>query len=342
MFYVKYNKAWKSYDGDGTYKGNVAELPPNADVYDSIDQGIAASALNANTPATPVSNDWVVSNGVATNKKTGETLTVTYDNTAGGKAGTTAHLDQLIQDYLNTGVRPNQNGYNFGSNASWKNFNADIDAFIKNNPRSVDTFDSNTLEDTEETIVDPQEAAKNAYYNDLYSLKEGTEGKLMLDTLERGYRKQADNERTLAEVAFQRSALNQAKTVKQITDQVRAERMARLRSGMSASQLANQDMQMLIANMNALNEKTAELNQGRLAANMNRNMAQDNAYNAYLEKADTRGQVAAAMSASDAGNSYWNTIQNMRTLHGSDPSKWTSKQWQDTLKLVTGQQTPTE
>jgi len=94
--------------------------------------------------------------------------------------------------------------------------------------------------------------------------------------------------------------------------------------------------------MNTLNEQTAELNQGRLAANMNRNMAQDNAYNAYLEKADTRGQVAAAMSASDAGNSYWNTIQNMRTLHGSDPSKWTSKQWQDTLKLVTGQQTPTE
>ena len=77
----------------------------------------------------------------------------------------------------------------------------------------------------------------------------------MYDRLTESYQNQAAVASTLAEAQYQQQAMQQAQVVKQITDQVRAERMARLKAGMSESQIANQDMQMMMTNVNALNQK---------------------------------------------------------------------------------------
>jgi len=231
------------------------------------------------------------------------------------KTGQIEHVKRAIEYFLTNGKYPDKDTLGVSENA-YENIIKDLDLFLSNSGidpveyqnnflnSEQDAAQGNALLEDSDRIIDPQEAAKNAYYNDLYSLKPGTEGKLMLDTLEQSYKKQANNDKILAEVAYQRGALNQAKTVKQIADQVRAERMARLRSGMSEAQLANQDMQLLIANMNSLNENTAALNEARLGAGLNENMAKDQAYLAYLDQANARGQNAAAMYAADSGNSY--------------------------------------
>jgi hypothetical protein len=190
------------------------------------------------------------------------------------------------------------------------------------------------------TDADGQVSAFNQYYQDLYSLEPGTGGAEMLSRLEQGATNQAEQAATLADVNFQQAAMQQASTVKQITDQVRGERMARLRAGMSESQIANQDMQMLMTNVNTLNQNAQMLNQGRLEAQMGMNLAQDQAYQDYLAQSAQRGQVATGMAASDAGDAYQQTIRQMTTLYGNDPTKWTATQWSSVSNQVTGQNQP--
>jgi hypothetical protein len=191
------------------------------------------------------------------------------------------------------------------------------------------------------TGEDGQVGAFNEYYRDLYSLEPGTGGAEMLGRLEQSYANQAQQAATVADVGFQQAALQQASTVKAITDQVRGERMARLRAGMSESQIANQDMQMLMANVNTLNQNAQMLNQQRLEAQVGMNTSQDQAYMDFLNQANTRGQVATGMAASDAGDAYQQTIRQMTTLYGNDPTQWTSQQWSTVSNQVTGQNQPT-
>lgn len=182
-----------------------------------------------------------------------------------------------------------------------------------------------------------QTSAFNEYYRDLYSLDAGTSGADMLGRLEQSYANQAQQAATMADVGFQQAALQQAATVKQITDQVRSERMARLRAGMSESQIANQDMQMLMTNVNTLNQNAQMLNDQRLQAQIGMNTSQDQAYTDFLAQSAQRGQVAAGMAASDAGDAYQQTIRQMTTLYGNDPTRWTSQQWSTVSNQVTGQ-----
>ena len=158
----------------------------------------------------------------------------------------------------------------------------------------------------------------------------------MLGRLEDSYVNEAQQAATMADVGFQQAALRQAQSVKQITDQVRSERMERLRAGMSEAQIANQDMQMLMTNVNTLNQNAQMLNDQRLQAQIGMNTAQDQAYMDYLGQANQRGQIGAASAASDAGDAYQQTIRRMTTLYGSDPSKWTRQNWDQQSVITSG------
>jgi hypothetical protein len=152
----------------------------------------------------------------------------------------------------------------------------------------------------------------NQYYQDLYSLQPGTGGRALFEELAGTFERQSGLAETAATVGFQQQALQQAQVVKQITDQVRAERMARLRAGMSESQIANQDMQQMMTNVNTLNQNAALLNQARLEAQVGQAGARDEAYLEYLKQINERGQVGAAMAASDAGSASQQALEYMR------------------------------
>lgn len=167
----------------------------------------------------------------------------------------------------------------------------------------------------------------NPYYRDIYSTQAQTLGGSIYDRLVGAEQNAAISNMQLADAQMQQQALAQAETVKAIADQVRAERIARLRAGMSESQIANQDMQTLMANMNALNQQAQDLNYARLQANQQYNLAQDTAYQQWLSNANTMAQSGAAYAASDAGDL---TQQALRY------SKYTGTPLKSAYKKVSG------
>ena len=118
------------------------------------------------------------------------------------------------------------------------------------------------------------------------------------------YANQATVAGSIAEAQYQQQAMQQAHVVKQIADQVRNERMARLRAGMSEARLQTRHAN-IDDNIQALNANAAQLNQARLEATGAYLTAQDQAYMDYLNQSNVRGQVAMAGAAADAGNAYF-------------------------------------
>lgn len=154
------------------------------------------------------------------------------------------------------------------------------------------------------------------YYNDVYSMQEGTLGQRVVDNKAKLLEQQARNQQIIAETNLQNQALQQAQTVKQITDSLKSERLAKLRAGMNASQLADQDMQILLSNVQALNQQVVDTNQMRMEGLLNQGTAYESAMAEYLGNADTIGQVATGMTAAGASNAVLQTEQSMNTLYG--------------------------
>lgn len=157
--------------------------------------------------------------------------------------------------------------------------------------------------------VSPEEAAFNAYYRDIYSTDPGTLGGDIYNNFVGIAQNQAMNDMALADAQLQQSAMQQAATVKAITDELRAERMEKLRAGMSEAQIANQDMQQLMTNVNTLNQNVADMNLARMQAMQQYDSAQDTAYQAWLENIQTLGQTGSAYAASDAGDLYQQALR---------------------------------
>lgn len=156
---------------------------------------------------------------------------------------------------------------------------------------------------TEEEIAKKtNEDALDEYYRQSYSLEPGTTSGDMYSRLVEVERNAARDNMQLAEAQSQQLAMAQAETIKALADEVRADRMDRLRAGLSESQLANEEMSQMMANVNALNQQTASANLARLQAQQQYNNAQDTAYTAWLEQAQALGQTGAAYYASSAGD----------------------------------------
>lgn len=163
-----------------------------------------------------------------------------------------------------------------------------------------------TTEDLiEKNKADARAEAEDVYYRDMFSLDPNTTGADMLGRYTTAEQNAAMSNMQLAEAQYQQAAMQQAEVVKNITDQVKSERMARLRAGMSESQIANQDMQILLNNVNSLNQQMNTMNSNQLAAQQQYALAQDTAYQQYINSATNLGSVGAAYAAAGAGDAYY-------------------------------------
>jgi hypothetical protein len=309
------------------------------DSADGTDDGKITFTFQNNTYSVPVAvyknigSQWFAGNNSASRIENANAYTAYYIANNGFPADAEAFRTWA-----------SSNGFALSSDIDFTELQNKLGPAIKNSVADGELLvnDSAYIPGQGETGLNPtglnvdeaQLGAFNQYYQDVYSLAPGTGGANMLNRLEQSYMNQAQQAATMADVGFQQAALQQAQTVKQITDQVRSERMARLRAGMSESQIANQDMQMLMTNVNTLNQNAQMLNDQRLQAQIGMNTAQDQAYTDFLAQANQRGQVASAMAASDAGDAYQQTIRQMTTLYGADPSRWTAAQWTETSNRV--------
>ena len=73
---------------------------------------------------------------------------------------------------------------------------------------------------------------------------------------------------------------------------------------------------MMMANVSALNDQNALMNQGRLQAQGNLMTAKDQAYLAYLEQAQVGTQTGSAYSAANAGDAGYQAMVLMNQTPG--------------------------
>ena len=242
-------------------------------------------------------------------------------------------LAMLVQYYLSNGQTPDRITFNNATGSAvsekgWEYLIGDLGTFAVKNNLNMDEYSASV---TEQNITSEEEGPTlDRYFDEWYNTENpDTTGANVLQNLEGVYENQAANEGMLADAVFQQQALQQAQVVKNITDQVRNERMARLRAGLSEAQIANQDMQMMMANVNALNKQAGTLGQQRLQAQVNKNTAKDQAYLAYLEQAQIGSQTGAAYSAANASDPYIRAIDYMKKNPGIT--------YEDAYKVVSGQ-----
>lgn len=188
------------------------------------------------------------------------------------------------------------------SDIYWDGYTVSID--------NVPESDTDTGTGTGTSTSTPKEEAmaefeNNPYYTDVWSLQPGTTGYSIYNNLTNAERNAALSNMQLADAQYQNAAMQQAATVKSITDQVRSERMAKLRAGMNEAQIANQDMQMMMSNINAMNDQMNAMNYSNLQAQQQYNLAQDTAYREYLTNAQAMNQTAAAHYAAQSGDATY-------------------------------------
>lgn len=203
-----------------------------------------------------------------------------------------------------------------------------IDSWYANNT-TVNDDGTRTLNPV--NTEDSQSSAFNNYYNDL--LKKDINGSLGQEAYNNLYQTElnsANNALDLANAQQQQLGMAQANTVKNIVDSLRNERMSKLRSGMSESQIASENMQMMMQNTNALNQQLAQTDMARLQAQQQANDAQTNAYNQWLQTMGGLLSSASGMAASDAGD----IDMVARKIQANNPSM----SYQQALQMAQGQQ----
>ena len=136
------------------------------------------------------------------------------------RQGGKEHLDGAIQYLLEYGKMPTKEefeyytGYSINDSA-WNNIRYDLNVFTSENNLDLDAYRQDAG-----IVSDPNQEAFNEYYNDIYSLEEGTTGRQMLDNYTLAEQNAAMSNMQLAEAQYQQAAMQQAETVKNIADQV--------------------------------------------------------------------------------------------------------------------------
>lgn len=271
-----------------------------------------------------------------------------HNNWGGWTRGTGDDLQIAFELYLKNGkVAPTYNQFvNAGGQKNstvWKNISYDLEniiipAWTKEEALNTDVTQDlpEASKETKTELVEPQYTNPreeafyshfNKYYDDVMTTEEGTMGKRMLDNNISLYEKEANNAEILANTGLQAQAMTQAQAVKQATDAVRSERMAQLRAGMSESQLADRELQMLMGSVNQMSQQAQIASQEATAAQLAGNTARENAFNDYIAQATQLGQNAAANYASEVGDSYALAAKLMRAaeLEGN-PITWEEAQ----------------
>jgi hypothetical protein len=116
---------------------------------------------------------------------------------------------------------------------------------------------------------------------------------------------QADMNVQNAEISAQQSMMQQAQLKDQIVEQLKTDRLSKMRSGLTPMQIAQEDLQFMVGNMQANNQNMQMVNQQRLMAQQQKAL---NPYQAYInsQAAITGGQgyvnLASGLAATDAGD----------------------------------------
>lgn len=118
-----------------------------------------------------------------------------------------------------------------------------------------------------------------------------------------------------AEISAQQSMIQQAQFKNDLVEQIKLDRMSKMRQGISPMQIAQENLQFMVGNMQQANQQMSGVTQSRLAATQQSEM---NPYQAYLNSVNSQAyqanaQLATGMAATDASDLYMQAMKYARS-----------------------------
>lgn len=125
-----------------------------------------------------------------------------------------------------------------------------------------------------------------------------------------------------AEISAQQAMMQQAKFKDDLVEQIKLDRMSKMRKGISPMQIAQENLQFMVGNMQGANQQIGAVNQSRLGALQQQEL---NPYQAYLNSLEGAGyqsqaNFGAGAMASDASDLYMQALR-MQQAYGMNPTQ---------------------
>jgi hypothetical protein len=229
------------------------------------------------------------------------------------RRGQTKHVKDAIQKFLETGKMPSADEIGVGSGKPYENVMQDARTWLSRN--NID--EAKYAVDKDQFIYSDKGGEKNpeapkeapisdegeplnpyvAYLEEQRSKQEGAELGLLNETTKANIQN--------AEITAQQSIIQQAQLKDQLVEQIKSDRLSKMRAGVSPMQIAQEDLQFMVGNMQGNNQNMQMVNQQRLAATQQQSMNPYQAYinaNAAVTGGQGYGNVAAGFAATDAGD----------------------------------------
>lgn len=215
-----------------------------------------------------------------------------FNNWLGMKQGTKEDLDLIIESFLNTGKFPSSLVL---TKKAESNLEKDLKTFLLKNDIDYDQYKKEKILETER-----ESEEFNPYVRYLEEERRKTEEK------ERGFLdEQTRAQQQNADILAQQNIMQQSQFKDQLVEQIKSDRLTKMRSGLTPMQIAQEELQFAVGNMQLNNEQIQMANQQRLTTAQQKAL---NPYQAHINAMQniTGGQgltnFASGMAATDAGD----------------------------------------
>lgn len=243
-----------------------------------------------------------------------------YKTNDAGIRGQVKHVEKAIQKFLETGVMPSADDIGVGEGKPYNNVIEDVRTWLLGNGINEIEYSANPNKflyskvggernpDAPEAPpeVSPEDSLNpyTAYLEEQRVRQERAE----LGLLNKQTRAGIQN----SEISTQQAMIQQAQFKDQLVEQIKTDRLSKMRAGLTPMQIAQEDLQFMVGNMQSNNQNMQMMNQQRLTGIQQQAM---NPYQAYINAnaAATGGQgygnVATGFAATDAGDLYQQALR---------------------------------
>jgi len=251
------------------------------------------------------------------------------NNWFGLAKGNTKQVQDLIQATMQSGKEltraeynafAKENGLNTIGEGAWNNVSHDLKVWLGNNGIDLETYNFETGEAyTEEELAamrpENEYNPYEAYLEEQRARQESAELGLLNETT----RANIQN----AEISAQQAMIQQAQFKDQLVEQIKTDRLSKMRAGLTPMQIAQEDLQFMVGNMQGNNQNMQMVNQQRLAAQQQQAINPYQAYinaNAAITGGQGYGNVASGFAATDAGDLYQQALRIAKSKGRIAPS----------------------
>lgn len=249
-----------------------------------------------------------------------------------GARGQVKHVETAIQKFLETGKMPDATEIGVNSGNAYDNVMRDVRTWLSRNNIDEAKYAVNQDEfiysdqsgeknpdapkvapvvNTESSTLNPYEA----YLEEQRSKQENAELGLLNETTKANIQN--------AEISTQQGMIQQAQMKDQLVEQIKSDRLSKMRAGLTPMQIAQEDLQFMVGNMQGNNQNMQMMNQQRLAAQQQKAINPYQAYinaNAAITGGQGYGNVASGFAATDAGDLYQQALRIARSKGRTAPN----------------------